>query len=1348
LAFIFSVNVYAAPGLKTNTSQTNTTTGLYQTQIEDIRVKVQGGYLIIARSYKNGEWQWNRRWNPITLIGLDRYDPASLPTKVNRNGALYIPLSGARNVTDFAQMSYSLDSNRKFTMAKDNVNDSYSYSWHNKQGGSIHYAGPLFDADIDVRDYQPKLKIASYSDANGNTITFNRNGLGDIETISMEGETLLTYTYNANRLQFVTDYTGRRVEYHYTDGKLIAVRDVRGEVWHYAYQADTGYLTSYRDPEGFTTTLDVDANGVVSKQSNDNGQQTQTITSYVKSKDQSYRRQTDASGMITETWSNANGQTVRLDINGETRYTIDIVLSDNSTNVRKLNQVENLYIKTRIRTDAQGDKTRTDYDTWGNITKIIYPDGGTETRHYDLRFMLLDRLTDETGVISEYSYDDNGNLIQMVEAKGLPEQRIVQYNYDSHGNQIEIKRLGDDNTQESIESFTYDNYGNLKTQTDGEGNHTQYTEYDVLGNNKSLIDSREKIWSGSFDLVGNLTQEIDPDGRITRYEYDKMGRRIKDISPNNSETTYQYYKNQLSSITEPAIKGTPGEDSPSGYTKQFHYNIIGSLTKITDAAGQERRRTYDDEGRIKELIDGNNNTILYEYKENQLTKVVYPTFSETFHYNYRNKVESTTINSDGKLRKRQSFNDIDNRTLTQTDSMGNNTNYQQDVLGRVIKTIDAEQNQTKYIYDNRDNLIEVIDPEGNSTYFQYDKADQLIAEIKQQNNETTQYRYDNAGNLIVISTPQNGKAQLSYSDAGLVIKTNFYTSEDDSNPEKSVNYTYNINGLLEGYNDGVSSTHYGYDPRNQLIQMTQDFGNFTKIYSYSYYPNGLKKSYVNPEGVEYVYTYDGNGQIQSIDIPNEGKIGYNNYKWSVPTEILYPKGNKQLLEYDDTLRLISRKYQGVDKITWHQTNLSYDNENNILSQNTEHHSIFPQGGIDYDYDKVYRLTDVNTTSKRQDLPLPEDEHYSYDKVSNRISSHATEQQDWLYNDNNQLIQAGIINFTYDLGGNQISRIDTTTNQTTHYIYNSEQRLIRVEDNNHQVIAQYYYDPFGRRLSKTIAGQTTYYLYNQEGLVAEYDQLGNLQTEYHYQPNSTWMANPLFMRTASNDEILYYYNDHLGTPQALHNKGGVLKWLANYSAFGEATVLVNSVTQNLRFPGQYFDVESGLHYNYFRDYDPVLGRYITKDPIGLAGGLNTFAYVAGNPIKRIDPYGLYFPKEWPDNCILTITDDDSSEKLTQLIGSPRLLDRIIIFSGARINKKYKIGYAAILKWEQVTYNFLLKITKIDYYLECTDIDECGNKSTKRHFGWHRDEEHEVLEDTVDRWTEIEWNDADVPKVSKR
>nr|WP_281419310.1 RHS repeat-associated core domain-containing protein [Marinobacterium ramblicola] len=129
---------------------------------------------------------------------------------------------------------------------------------------------------------------------------------------------------------------------------------------------------------------------------------------------------------------------------------------------------------------------------------------------------------------------------------------------------------------------------------------------------------------------------------------------------------------------------------------------------------------------------------------------------------------------------------------------------------------------------------------------------------------------------------------------------------------------------------------------------------------------------------------------------------------------------------------------------------------------------------------------------------------------------------------------------------------------------------------------------------------------------------------------------MFQRTADG-KVYYYQNDHLGTPQRLIVASGKVVWEARYTAFGKATILTEEVSNNLRFPGQYYDVETGLHYNYFRDYDPSTGRYIESDPIGLAGGMNTYVFVGSNPISFIDPYGLESSSNPVRDAVGALTD---------------------------------------------------------------------------------------------------------------
>ena len=171
-----------------------------------------------------------------------------------------------------------------------------------------------------------------------------------------------------------------------------------------------------------------------------------------------------------------------------------------------------------------------------------------------------------------------------------------------------------------------------------------------------------------------------------------------------------------------------------------------------------------------------------------------------------------------------------------------------------------------------------------------------------------------------------------------------------------------------------------------------------------------------------------------------------------------------------------------------------------------------------------------------------------------------------------------------------------------------------------------YNPFGQREKKNIGAWANYheiqFIYDAAGhLIGEYDDLGALIRETVYLGDR-----PIAVKTPTG--LYTIHTDHLDTPRAITDSSGTVVWRWESDAFGVGAVDEdpdgdsNGFTFNLRFPGQYFDRESGLHYNWNRYYDPGTGRYITSDPIGLAGGINTYLYARANPNRSIDPFGLY------------------------------------------------------------------------------------------------------------------------------
>jgi RHS repeat-associated protein len=172
------------------------------------------------------------------------------------------------------------------------------------------------------------------------------------------------------------------------------------------------------------------------------------------------------------------------------------------------------------------------------------------------------------------------------------------------------------------------------------------------------------------------------------------------------------------------------------------------------------------------------------------------------------------------------------------------------------------------------------------------------------------------------------------------------------------------------------------------------------------------------------------------------------------------------------------------------------------------------------------------------------------------------------------------------------------------------------------------------VKKTVGSEITRFHYDYNGnLISETDGTGSPVRDYIY-----LNGEPAAMKLYGTGAGWYYFiNDHLGTPQKVTDASGAVVWEAGYMPFGEARILIADIENNLRFPGQYYDKETGLHYNYHRYYDPETGRYLTPDPIGLEGGLNLYAYVDGNPVNWADPNGL-MPSF--DKNLDGIVDEDS------------------------------------------------------------------------------------------------------------
>lgn len=1162
----------------------------YREETIDLKVKVLGGHVSIKRTRENWEWDINRQWKGIAFT-FDSLD-GSIKT-ITRDGAEYLKKSPgvyARDVHNTILVTAS------------------GYRWQDRTGNWI--------------DYDQTGRMTSYGNRNNVKVSLQYDATNRITGVLDHFDNqVLWYEYTGDYLTAIRDSTNRRVQYEFTTLPnsggaidLTRVIDANGNAWTYAYEsgqyssgtygiytpaARRGRLLSRTDPEGRTKRIVREGTSVSEKDDDNIG--TAYVVDYDAANKITYTRETSPMGKITESWVDAEGKEVRRDINGKTvRTTVPSNTSRSDTT-----------------TDARGNTTTTVKDEWDNVTKTIYPDGATVNTTYDPQYSNPLTKTDELGVITKYEYDTKGNLTRFTEALGLPEQRITEYSYDQYGQRKTENKKGNvtTNTLDAIIQFDYDNKGNVIQVTDPEGNITQFPaqDYDVQGNPKKMIDARAKIWTSTYDNQGNILTQTDPLNHANTTGYDRSGWMISTTDAVGNLTQYGYDpRRNLVTVTD-----------PYGAVTKYAYNADNRRTRVTDPENKVVETTeYDLDGRVSRKIDGNGNATSYVYGDeasglnNLLVKIIYPTFSQELKYDSRNRVTQTIDILDSATHYTVTTTyDVKGNRLTNTDKENRTTSYTYDALGRLKTVIDAATGVTEYSYDNRDNLLSLKDPKNQTHRFTYERLNRKLTETRPL-TETITYTYTPTGQLATLTDPKGQVKKYSYDDAGRAIgETHYLTASDaaSNNPVRTISYSYNDINRPSGYTDGAVSTGtVTYDPRGlRKTEESVSYGTFALNYRYDYYINGRKKSFTGPDGITVNYNYDANNQLAIVQLPS-GNITVNNYKWNAPSQITLPGGTTRTQNYDPLLRLtqIQAKDPGQSELMNYQ--YVYDKANNIKTKTTEH------GNYSYGYDDLYRLTQALN-------PAPiSNEAYTYDQVGNRLTDAKTTQT-WSYNANNQLIGLDGITFDYDANGNTIKKTDISDpTQTRNYVYDTSNRLIEVRDQSNALIANYDYDPFNRRIAKVIAGTAatkTYFFYADEGLIAEAGNTGTITKTYGYRPGGSWSTDPLYLKESTN--IYYYQNDHLGTPQKLIDQNGQVVWSAKAEAFGVTSVDTSStITNNLRFAGQYYDVESGLFYNWNRYFDPKNGgRYISTDPIGLEGGLNIYLYANANPLRWVDPAGL-------------------------------------------------------------------------------------------------------------------------------
>ncbi|EJY0677583.1 RHS repeat protein [Escherichia coli] len=823
----------------------------------------------------------------------------------------------------------------------------------------------------------------------------------------------------------------------------------------------------------------------------------------------------------------------------------------------------------KAQTDAAG--RRTEYRLHmasGKLTSVILPDGRTVRYGYNSQRQVTS-VTYPDGLRSSREYDEKGRLAAETSRSG----ETTSYSYDDPASELPT---GIQDATGSTKQMAWSRYGQLLAFTDCSGYTTRY-EYDRYGQQIAVHREEGISTYSSYNPRGQLVSQKDAQGREIRYEYSAAGDLTATVSPDGKRSTIEYDK-----------RGRPVSVTEGGLTRSMGYDAAGRITVLTNENGSQSTFRYDPVDRLTEQRGFDGRTQRYQY---DLT---------------------------GKL--------------TQSEDEGLITLWHYDASDRITRrTVNGEPAE-QWQYDDHGWLTE-------------------ISHLSEGHRVAVHYGYDDKGRLTgerqTVENPETGEMLWehetghAYSEQGLATRV----TPDSLPPVEWLTYG---SGYLAGMKlGGTPLVEYTRDRLHR--ETVRSFGsragsNAAYELTSTYTPAGqLQSQHLNSLVYDRDYGWNDNGDLVRISGPRQTReYGYSATGRLESVRTLAPDLDIRIPYATDPAgnRLPDPELHPDSTLTaWPDNRIAEDahyvyhyDEYGRLTEKTDR---IPTGVIrtdderthHYHYDSQHRL--VFHTRIQHGEPLVES-RYLYDPLGRRMAKRVWRRErdltGWMS------LSRKPEETWYGWDGDRLTTVQTdTTRIQTVYQPGSFAPLIRIEtDNGEREKAQC------RSLAEKIqqeGSEDGHGVVFPAELVGLLDRLeGEIRANCVSSESRQWLAQCglTVERLAAQIEPVYlperkihlYHCDHRGLPLALISEDGNTAWSAEYDEWGNQLNEENPhhLHQPYRLPGQQYDKESGLYYNRHRYYDPLQGRYITPDPIGLRGGWNMYQYPL-NPIQVIDPMGL-------------------------------------------------------------------------------------------------------------------------------
>ncbi|MFJ5848781.1 putative T7SS-secreted protein [Streptomyces sp. NPDC092903] len=837
----------------------------------------------------------------------------------------------------------------------------------------------------------------------------------------------------------------------------------------------------------------------------------------------------------------------------------------------------------------------------GNLTTVRKPSGATTTFLHDDRHRVTAWI-DSNNSRYDYVYDDQDRVIAEGGEAGHVRITLAYTDPDPEtGHRTTALTTADGHTTRHVfgsgcrplavtdplghtTRFTYDPRGNLLTRTDPLGRTTAFA-YDEDSRLISVTRPDGSELSTVRGRFGLPVEAVGADGTRTVSEFDERGNRTSVTDPAGATTRYTYDREgRLTSVTDAL-----------GATTHVVCDAAGLPVKVTDRAGAVMLTERDALGRPVRTTDpAGGITRLEWHADGQLARRTGPDGA----------TESWTYDGEGN-------------PLTHTDASGGVSRSEYTHFDLLVARTGPDGARYEFEHDNELRLNRVTSPQGLSWAYEYDAAGDVVSETDF-DGRTLTYRLDAAGQVATRTDALGGTISFERDQLGQVIGKDV--------DGQVTTYTYDRAGRLLEATGPDTELRYQYDRRGLTRTELVD----GRAMNYAYDLLGRRTRRTTPTGHVTSYTYGAGGRPQHLS-SGEHRIDFTHDAAGRELSRVFGDTVTMTSAWDEAGRL-SEQHITAGARSVNSRTYSYRADGHLASVADR-----KSGTRTFDLDPAGRVTAVHARNWT--------ERYAYDDAGNQTSaswpsrhpsSEATGSRAYA---GTSITRAGDVRFAHDALGRIIQRRKTRLSRKPdiwRYTWNTENRLTSVTTPD-GTRWRYRYDPLGRRTAKqrlsadggsvaeetrftwdglNLCEQTTHHPDTPNTVALTWDHHGNAplaQTERILTDDDR--------QTEIDRRFFAIATDLIGTPTELIDESGDIAWRSRSTLWGTTAWSRNSGTYTpLRFPGQYYDPESGLHYNLFRHYDPETGRYASPDPLGLAPAPNPVAYV-DNPLRWTDRLGL-------------------------------------------------------------------------------------------------------------------------------